>query len=174
MRTLHRTFQPALLAAVLAGFAAAAVPARAGTVEMSGGRLQLITTGDNGASIETDTGLNGAVRVVGDDLSCMQIHNGSSIEVNTAGCSDSLGHLTVMVPSGFPVDLTMRGSGDVHIGDLHGPLNATIDADGALTAGALNVLHLVMHGSGDATVAAANGATDIEDFGSGEVKLSDL
>jgi hypothetical protein len=76
-----------------------------------------------------------------------------------------------MVPPNFPVALTMAGSGNVRVGDLQGPLSATISSDGDLNVRHATALQLAIRGSGDTTVQSVDGAADIRIDGSGTVKL---
>ncbi len=141
---------------------------------MSGDRLALTATGDLGISIEADSGNGNTVRLVGDDLSCLHTSSGQVVDVSTEGCGSDLSHLTIMVPPGFPVTLSVQGSGDVHIGDVGGTLDATLNGDGSLSAGRTQSLMLAIHGDGDATVAMVQGAADLRLGASGSAKLGNV
>jgi len=148
--------------------------AHAHTVTLQGDRLALTATGDTDISIETDNTGGRAVRLSGDDLSCLKAHARQVVEVSTYGCGDDLGHLTLTVPLGFPVSVAMQGSGAVRIGDVGGELNVAVNSDGGLTVGRTRALMLAVHGSGDVSIDSVQDAADITVSGGGDVKLGDL
>jgi hypothetical protein len=176
MITNRKSLRPAVLAAALGALLGPlwATTAHAGNVTLSGDRLALTTTGDIGISIETENGLGAAVRLVGDDLSCLNARNGQVVTVSTEGCGNDLSHLTIMVPPGFPMSLSVQGSGDVRIGDVGGTLDATLNGDGGLSAGRTQSLMLAIHGDGDATVTMIQGSADIRLGASGSAKLGNV
>jgi hypothetical protein len=159
-------------AAVLIGLGLTA--ARADSLTLRGQRLALTVSGDTGVTIEADSDLHDAVHAIGDDLSCLQGQSGPVVVISTEGCGSKLDHLTLSVPAGLAMTLEMRGSGDVHVGDVAGELNAVMDSDGALSVASVNRLMLAVHGDGDASVAAVHGAADIQITSSGAVKLVDV
>jgi hypothetical protein len=145
--------------------------ALADTRTLDGSALSLTLTGDSDTTIETDPGLSHSVRVVADSVDCLDApDNGGQLRLSTASCAD-LGQLTVMVPPNFPVALTMAGSGNVRVGELQGPLSATISSDGDLNVRHATGLQLAIRGSGDSTIQSVDGAADIKIDGSGTVKL---
>jgi hypothetical protein len=79
-----------------------------------------------------------------------------------------------MVPPGFPVAVTIAGSGNMRMGDHLGPVKATITSDGDLSLRHASLLQLAIRGSGDATLEAVDGPADIQVDGSGSVKLQRL
>lgn len=172
MITLHRTLGATLLLAVAGSFCAPA--AQADKLSLSGERLALTTTGDLGVNIEAEGGIGGTVRLVGDDLSCLHTSAGPVVDVSTEGCGSDLSHLTIMVPPGFPMSLSIQGSGDVHIGDVGGPLDATLNGDGGLSVGRTQTLMLAVHGDGDANVTMVQGSADIRLGASGSAKFGNV
>jgi hypothetical protein len=148
--------------------------ALADSLTLRGQRLALTVSGDTGVTIEADSDLHDAVHAIADDLGCLRAQSGTVVVVSTEGCGSKLDHLTLTVPAGLAMTLEMRGSGDVHVGDVAGELNAIMDSDGALSIASVNRLMLAVHGDGDASVAAVHGAADIQITSSGAVKLVDV
>ncbi len=148
------------------------MPAHADTRTVRGGALALTLATDSNATIETDPHLAGEVRVVGDQLDCLTATDGAVI--STSACDSDAGQLAIMVPPGMPVSLELAGSGNASIGELMGPLKATITADGDLKIRRVTVLQLEVRGSGDATIQAVEGPADIAINGSGDVRIMRL
>ncbi len=149
--------------------------ALADTRTLHGGTLSLTLTGDEDTLIETDPGLSGAVRVVADQVDCLDAPDngpggGGEVRISTASCAES-SKLTVMVPPNFPISLTIAGSGNVRAGDLMGPLVATLSSNGDLNVRHATILQLAIRGSGDATIQTVDGPADVKIDGSGTVKL---
>jgi hypothetical protein len=171
-----RQFQGAFIAVAvcLAGQGLAA-SALAETRTIEGSSLSLTLTGDDQTTIETDPGLTHGIRVVADSVDCLAgsggAGSGGEISLASAACGSDLGQLTIMVPASFPVTINSMGSGNVNVGELYGPLNVALNSDGDLNVRRAGTLRLAVRGSGDATVRAVAGATDVEIDGSGEVKL---
>ncbi len=153
-------------------FGLAAHASYAEDVTLPGDRLALTTDGDIGVNIETQAGMSAGVRVTGGDLSCLKTQTGQVVEIHTESCGDELGHLTLLVPPGYPISLSLNGDGDVHVDDIGGALSATLNGGGALTAGRVGDLMLAVHGSGDATLGYVEGSADLGMTGSGDVKLA--
>ncbi len=160
-----------LYAAVACCLAAGAGTARADTRTLHGAALELTLATDEDVTIETDAGLVGAVRVVGDDLNCLNANDGVGIQISTSACDSDMGHLAIMVPPSMPLSVEVAASGNVTIGDLKGPLRATISADGDLKIRHASIVQLEIRGSGDATIQAVDGPADIAINGSGDVRL---
>jgi hypothetical protein len=162
------------LAANLAG-----ATALADTRTLHGSNLALTLTGDEDTTIETDPSLSHTVRVVADSVDCLAApegggqESGGEVRISTAACADT-GQLTVMVPPSFPVAVIIAGSGNVRIGDLQGPLTATVSSDGDLSVRHAAMLQLAIRGSGDTSVQTVDGPADIKVDGSGTVKLQRL
>jgi hypothetical protein len=170
MRGRLLTFGAGLCLAAQFGLGAALADTRT----LHGGNLSLTVTSDSATTIETDPSLSHTVRVVADSVDCLDApESGGEVRLSTATCADS-GQLTVMVPPNFPVALTMAGSGNVRVGDLQGPLSATISSDGDLTVRHATMLQLAIRGSGDSTVQSVDGPATIKIDGSGTVKLMRL
>jgi hypothetical protein len=146
----------------------------ADSLTLRGARLTLTVSGDTGVTIEADSDLHDAVHAIGDDLSCIQAQSGPMVVINTEGCGSKLDHLTLTVPAALAITLEMRGSGDVHVGEVAGDLNVVMDSDGGLSVASVNRLMLAVHGDGDASVTTVHGAADIQITSSGAVKLVDL
>jgi hypothetical protein len=172
MRGVSKSFWLAS-AGVLALACVAAGPARADMRSFHGSNLTLTLTTDEDTQIETDTGLSHEVRVAADNSGCLDAgeHGGGEVTISSAPCGSDSGKLTVMVPPGFPVTLMIAGSGNVHAGDLMGPLKATLTSDGDLSVEHAGILQLAVRGSGDVTLRSVTGAADIDVSGSGTVKL---
>ena len=171
---MGRILNRALLAAGIAA-AVAASPAMADSFTLHGSRLVMTVAGNNDATIETDTSLQGDVRVSGDNASCLENHGGGdAIVIDDTSCNEDLDHLTIAVPANFPVILSMRGAGNVTIGDLNAQLVANVLGSGDLHVGRVAELVLNVSGSGDASVQAASGPADINITGNGDVKIPEL
>ena len=171
---MGRILNRALLAAGIAA-AVAASPAMADSFTLHGSRLVMTVAGNNDATIETDTSLQGDVRVSGDNASCLENHGGGdAIVIDDTSCNEDLDHLTIAVPANFPVILSMRGAGNVTIGDLNAQLVANVLGSGDLHVGRVAELVLNVSGSGDASVQAAAGPADINITGNGDVKIPEL
>ncbi len=166
---MNRTLIAAIAAAVLAAGAA-----RADTVTLHGGKLIYMSGTDDESSIQVDPELHGGIRIDADDPSCLTTHAGSDIVVDTSSCGGNLGHLTIDVPQGFAVTATIRNSGNVTIGNTDGDLQAIINGDGDLHAGRVRNLVLVVTGSGDSSVQAANGVTSINSGGNGDIRIGEV
>ena len=152
----------------------AAGPALADTRTLHGSNLSLTLTGDEDTIVETDPSLSHSVRVVADSVDCLDgRESGGEVRVSTASCAES-SQMTIMVPPNFPVALTIAGSGNVRVGDLQGPLTATVSSDGDLSVRHATILQLAVRGSGDTTVQNVDGPADIKIDGSGTVKLQRL
>ena len=151
----------------------AATPALADTLSLHGDRLVFTSATDDDASIEVDSSLKGAIRILADGASCLTTHDGAEIVVDTGGCGDSLGHLTIQVPPGFKLTVDIQASGNVTIGNIGGDLDAHINGSGDLHAGGITNLNLVTN-SGDAVIAAVGGAANLNSNGSGDIRITDL
>jgi hypothetical protein len=171
---MGRILNRALLAAGITA-AVAASPAMADSFTLHGSRLVMTVAGNNDATIETDSSLQGDVRVSGDNASCLENHGGGdAIVIDDTSCNEDLDHLTIAVPANFPVILSMRGAGNVTIGDLNAQLVANVLGSGDLHVGRVAELVLNVSGSGDASVQAASGPADINITGNGDVKIPEL
>ena len=171
---MSRILNRALVAAGIAA-ALAVSPAMADSFTLHGGRLVMTVAGNNDATIETDTSLQGSVRVSGDNAACLENHGGGdAIVIDDSSCNDDLDHLTIAVPAHFPVILSMRGAGNVTIGDLNAQLVANVLGSGDLHAGRVTELVLNVSSSGDSSVQAAAGPADINITGNGDVKIPQL
>lgn len=158
----------ALLAACLWPGAAC----RADTQLAEGASLTLVTNMENDTSIEPDSSLHGQVRIVSAGEPCARVSSaGGGVVVDTAACNADAGALTLLVPTDMPLRLTSSGSGDVTIGDLQGPIDATVQSSGDLKLGRVRILQLRLRGSADVTGEAIGGAADIETEGSGTIKF---
>ncbi len=145
--------------------------AHADTRTFQGFSLELMLTTDVDVTIESDPGLTGAVRVVGDSLDCLATKSGPGVQISTGACDSDMGHLAIMVPRSMPLSLEMNGSGNVSVGDVDAPLKATLSSDGDLKVRRATVMQLVLRGSGDVTVQAVDGPADVESDSSGDVRL---
>jgi hypothetical protein len=145
--------------------------AHADTRTLRGVALALTLATDEDVTVEADPGLTNAVRVVGDSLDCLTANDGVGVQISTSACDSDMGHLAIMVPPAMPLSVEVAASGNVTIGDLKGPLKATISADGDLKVRHASVLQMEIRGSGDATIQAVDGPADIAINGSGNVRL---
>ena len=148
--------------------------ARADTRTLHGVAMELTLATDSDVTIEADPRLSGNVRVVGDSLDCLTTNDGVGVTISTSACDSDMGHLAIMVPPAMPLSLEVASSGNVTIGDLKGPLKATISSDGDLKIRHATVLQLEVRGSGDATIQAVDGVADIAINGSGDVRVMRL
>jgi hypothetical protein len=145
--------------------------AHADTRTFQGFALELMLNTDADVTIESDPGLTGAVRVVGDSLDCLGTNSGPGVQISTSACGSDMGHLAIMVPRSMPLSLEVAGSGNVSVGDLDAPLKAVLSSGGDLKVRRATVFQLEARGSGDATVQAVDGPADIAINGSGDVRL---
>jgi hypothetical protein len=101
----------------------AATAARAETRTIQAEKVASITIGgDVSANIDTDASLNGGIRLIGDALDCVSVTEGVDAQINTSGCGDSLGHLTVLLPRDLIVRLTHDSGETVSVGTIDGPV----------------------------------------------------
>jgi hypothetical protein len=153
----------------------AATAARAETRTIQAEKVASITIGgDVSANVDTDASLNGSIRLIGDALDCVSVTEGVDAQINTSGCGDSLGHLTVLLPRDLIVRLTHDSGETVSVGNIDGPVfEATVNRDGDLKIGNARTLQLTVHGSGDTTVGSTSGALSLRLDGSGNVHLNE-
>jgi len=125
--------------------------------------------------LTTDAGLTGNVRIENDgDLSCLSVVSGGAVVVGTSGCSDSDGPLRIAVPPDMPVTLNASGDGTVHLGDLQGPVVATITGTVDIRGGRVGNLVLNQRSGGDVVLGDVASSAMLTITGSGDVKLRSL
>ena len=155
---------PLALAAVLA----VATTARAAP---TGDRLLLdsqCSGGDLTIAIVPDQWLSHTIAVEGSTSSVGS--DGNTIKVVPACRGSST--LTIRVPSDFPVVIDIDGNGDLRLGDLRGPVAATLRGEVGLSAGHLfGGLALDNYKGGDVHVGALDGPAHLGSYGSGDLNV---
>ena len=143
-------------------------------MQLHGNKLMFTSATDDDTSIEVDSALTGGVRVIADDPSCLITHDGADIVVDTSGCGDKLGHLTIEVPQGFGLTVNIQNSGNVVVGSTGGEFAANISGNGDLHVGRIGALQLVVNGSGDTTIQKVSGAANITSAANGDIRIPEL
>ncbi len=162
------------LVAVALALAATAGHAAAETRTVQGQGLVLTSTLDSDVRIITDPMLSGSMRVAAEGaLSCLSLTGGQTVVIDTAACDSDLEDLQITIPPNAPVTLTVS-DGDIQIGNLNAPLNATLTGGGGLKAGTVRSLILASRGSGDTSVGTVNGPASLQLTGGGDVRVGAL
>jgi hypothetical protein len=166
------------LAALLAAAASLAAPAAlADTRTVQGGSLVLMSSLPVDTEITSDTHLSGEVRLsMQGDTSCLSVTSAGAVLVNTSGCGADVGRLSIAVPRGMKLTVTLDGRGDLRLlDDIHAPLTLAMSGSGDVVGHrVMGPLTIAIHANNDVSLGEIAGPVTLDMSGSGDVRLSSV